>query len=590
LQTFITNSINNTLGSATSTAGGSFLTAYQTLQRQVVIVAEPVSNTLLISATPQYFNELKRIIERMDAQPPQVVIQVMIADVQLNNTEEFGIEFGLQSPVLFARGGLGTPTTTNGVTNAAVPGFNFNTTAPLGNSAIVQQQTVGFQGLSNLGVGRSSTTGAGFGGFVFSAASDSFNLLIRALKAQNRVDILSRPQVQVMDNQSGFIQVGQNFPYLSTSAVTGTGIATQNIAYEPIGVTMRVTPRVNPDGKVLMRVEPTIASVSPALVSLGNGIQQPVFNVQTVQTTVLASDGETIVLGGLITKQDQRVENGYPFLKDIPYIGALFRYRSHQVQRREVLIIMTPHIIRTEADQARILAEEAARQHWCVPDIGRIHGHGLQVIEPAMQGARAVPINPGTTNGQGVPAGPPPQTYVPGPAYIDPSPLQPNDPRLTGQGQPSYPGGTSTPIINQVNPPPMQSIPLPPASGGVPLPPGTPVGVAAPQQPNSPPVTPVAAAQPGMTSLATATPYPSYQMVMPNGQVVPTPGMPAPPPPLPATAAHGYVMVGQQQPYQPNGEGTSAAEGNTYPKDREQPRAKESRKWLRPTEWSVFGR
>src|SRR5262249_38202935 len=151
--------------------------------------------------------------------------------------------------------------------------------------------------------------------------------------------------------------------------LTGTGVAQQSIEYQPIGVTMRVTPRVNPDGKVLMRVEPQVSSVSPTPINLGNGVNAPAFNVQTVQTTVLASDGETIVLGGLISKQDQRIENGYPFLKDIPYVGALFRYRTHQIQRREVLIIMTPHIIRSEADQARILAEEAQRTHWCVPDI-----------------------------------------------------------------------------------------------------------------------------------------------------------------------------------------------------------------------------
>ena len=96
MQTFVTNALS-------VYSGGQFLTAYQQLQRNVVIVAEPVSNTLLISATPQYFGEMKRLIEKIDAQPPQVMIQVLIAEVQLNNTEEFGVEFGLQSPVLFQR-------------------------------------------------------------------------------------------------------------------------------------------------------------------------------------------------------------------------------------------------------------------------------------------------------------------------------------------------------------------------------------------------------------------------------------------------------------------------------------------------------
>ena len=262
------------------------------------------------------FVEMKRLIERLDAQPPQVVIQVLIADVQLTNNRDIGIEFGIQSPVLFNRGGL------------ASPGFNFNSTAPLGSVNASEQGNVGFQGLSNLGVGRVGSSG--FGGFVFSASSQSFNLLIRAMAAQSRVDILSRPQVQVMDNQEGFIQVGQDFPYPTNVNVTGL-TTQQGVAYRQIGVVMRVTPRITPDGKVIMRIEPQISSVSPTAVSLGNGFSAPAFNIQTVQTTVLASDGETIVLGGLITKQDNRTENGWPIFKDIPYVGALFRFRSQQI-------------------------------------------------------------------------------------------------------------------------------------------------------------------------------------------------------------------------------------------------------------------
>jgi type II secretion system protein D len=419
LTTFINSylAVYNTTGGGAGGATGSYYSTYMQIQTQIIVVAEPVSNTVLISATPTYFNEIKRIIEQLDCQPPQVVIQVLIADVQLNNAEEFGVEGGLQSPILFARGQLATPTATGttGVVNAANPGFNFNTTAPLGNSANATPAQVGFQSLSNLGVGRVGSQG--FGGFVFSAASDSFTLLIRALKAQNRVDILSRPQVMVADNQTGFVQVGANYPYLSGSNVTGTGVVTQSVLYEPIGVTMRVTPRVNPDGKVLMRVEPTVSSVATIPVNLGSGIQAPAFNVETVQTTVLASDGETIVLGGMISKQDQRLENGYPFLKDIPYLGALFRYRQHQIQRHEVLVIMTPHIVRSEAERARILAEEAAKMHWCTPDIGKIQGHGMEVIGPAMQGARPVAVPPPGSQGA-LPGQPNAGYYVPGPAYF----------------------------------------------------------------------------------------------------------------------------------------------------------------------------
>ncbi len=406
LQTFVTNSL-------TALSGTVFYTTYIQLQKNVVIVAEPVSNTLLICATPFYFQEMKRLIERIDAQPPQVVIQVLIASVQLSNDQEFGVEVGLQSPILFARGGLAAPITTGTVTSAASPGFNFNTTGtPLGQSSLNSPGAVGFQSLQNLGVGLQSPS-QGVGGFVFQASSQSFQVLVRALQAQSRIDVLSRPQVTVADNQTGYVQVGASYPYLSTSSVTGTGVATQSVAYQPIGVTMRVTPRVNPDGKVLMRVEPQVGSVTAAPISLGNGILAPEFNIQTVQTTVLASDGETIVLGGMISKQDTRSEVGIPFFKDIPYLGALFRYRQQQVIRQELLVIMTPHIIRSEVDQARILAEETARMHSCFPDYARLHGHGMEVIGPATMGAKVVPTNQLAPGGGYFPA-PAPS----GPAYF----------------------------------------------------------------------------------------------------------------------------------------------------------------------------
>jgi type II secretory pathway component GspD/PulD (secretin) len=577
--TALTSFISSSLGVLSAT---NFYSTYIQLQKNVVIVAEPVSNTVLISATPFYFMEMKRIIERIDAQPPQVVIQVLIASVQLNNDEEFGIQVGLQSPVLFARSGLATATTSGTATNAASPGFLFNSTTSspsagnLGNSSLTSPGQVGFQSLSNLGVGTTSPT-QGVGGFVFQASSQSFSLLIRALKAQGRIDVLSRPQVTVADNQTGYVQVGANYPYLSTSTVTGTGLATQSIAYNPIGVTMRVTPRVNPDGKVLMRVEPQVASVSAGPVSLGNGILAPEFNISTVQTTVLASDGETIILGGLVSKQDTRSEVGIPFMKDIPYVGALFRYRQHTVARQEVIVIMTPHIVRSEADQARILAEEVARMHSCIPDYARIHGHGMEVIGPATLGARVVPTNPLAPGGGYFNAQPPsnaaPQ-YGPantsGPAYFgdiqresipaDPIPgtVRPGGISLVPQqqyyqapnGQPIYsnagplPGSNGQPqfipgmVQVQGNPPlfnpstaqPPLAAPYVPVSQpgaatqpnlvpGVPMPPGTPTTSAPPGASrdwlNSPVATPsLASASPAQVPVNT----PRYQPVTPVTQ------------------------------------------------------------------------
>jgi type II secretory pathway component GspD/PulD (secretin) len=551
--------------------GAQFNSAYQQLQRNVVVVAEPVSNTVLISATPEYYGEIRRIIEKIDSQPPQVVIQVTIAEVQLNNTEEAGVETGIQSPVLFTRG------ITGGLPNTNV-GFNFNNvTQPLANANLGSAETVGFQGLGNLGVGRSSLT-QGVGGFVFSASSDTFSLLVRALKAQGRVDVLSRPQIQVADNQIGYVNVGQNFPVATASTITN-GLAQQGIEYRDIGITLRVTPRINPDGKVLMRVEPSVSSVQPGTVSVG-GIQAAVFNQQVLQTTVLASDGETIVLGGLINKQEARNETGIPYMKDIPYVGALFRYRTHTIARREILIIMTPHIVRSEIDQARILAEESAKMRWCLPEVLNAHSHGGEVMEPASRGARPVPV--------GGPQGP---NFVPGPAYFgninesaplntapvyQPAPMQPGfaQPGMLQPGtpQPAYIPPSAQPGAMQPNMPPMGAAVLPamPTQPFVPMPgqpavpgasfqpqpqlqplPGVPTTAAPQMWPNQPGnnLIPVGGTQPLFGTPNTLQPATTLQPTAPANPVPaytmqPAPGTQPAMPPATAIPAPGYPMTG----------------------------------------------
>src|SRR5262249_52551382 len=235
---------------------GAELATYQQIEKQVIVVPEPITNKLLISTTTESYRDVLRIIEELDAQAPMVVIQVLIAEVDLSGTEEFGIEFGLQSPVLFQRG------TTGGVTlNGTAPlgtqnvlgqdSFNFNLPpggpqVPLGNSNLIGPATIGVESPTNLGTGRVSPN-SGIGGFVFSAANESFNLLIRALKQQGRVDILSRPQVMTLDNQEANIQVGQQVPALLGTTLAATGLSQQNITYIPTGVNLRVTAKISPD-------------------------------------------------------------------------------------------------------------------------------------------------------------------------------------------------------------------------------------------------------------------------------------------------------------------------------------------------------
>ena len=244
---------------------------FEQIEREVIVVPEPIRNNLIISATPRYYDDILTLIKELDSQPPQVMIQVLIAEVKLGELDEFGVELGLQDSVLFDRSLLGdifttvntlqqsTPagiiTSTEEFIRAATntPGFNFNN-VPLGNSgsrdALAGSNTVGGQGLSSFSLGRVNNE-LGFGGLVLSASSDSVSLLIRALQESNRIQILSRPQIRTLDNQSAFIQVGQRVPRIIGSTINQIG-QQNTVALENVGLILGVTPRISPDGTVVM--------------------------------------------------------------------------------------------------------------------------------------------------------------------------------------------------------------------------------------------------------------------------------------------------------------------------------------------------
>lgn len=374
---------------------------YQQLEQEVIIVPEPVGNRLILSATNRYFDEISQLIQKLDEAPPQVMIQVLIAEVTLNNADEFGIELGIQDSVLFDRSLLGdllttvnttTTSTQNGVVTVTeevvqsatnIPGFNFNSTSDLGNSgsdaSLATSGSVGGQGISNFSVGRVNSE-LGFGGLVLSASSRNVSALLRALQESRRLEILSRPQIRSLDNQPAYIQVGQRVPRIIGSTVNQNG-QTNTVALENVGLIMGVTPRISPDGTVVMEVDAEKSQLGPesegipvSVSSDGTIIRSPRIDTTTAQTTVSAASGETIVLGGLITKSTQEVHRKVPWLGDVPIVRNLFRFDSNIGKRTELVIILTPHVIRSSLDSDRIREIELARMSWCAADVYEIHG------------------------------------------------------------------------------------------------------------------------------------------------------------------------------------------------------------------------
>jgi len=370
------------------------------LRQEVIIAPDNNSNSLIVSAAPEYFSEISQIINELDANPPQVIIQALLVEVQLDNTDEFGVELGFQDPTLFSRSILNSAadivTTTNvqpsGIAGTSVqqtnvisqsgtPGFNFNnTSAPLGNNTSnnVNRTTVASQGISNFSLGRQNSD-LGFGGFVFSAQSDAVSVLVRALAARRTVHVLSRPQIRTTHNNVASIQVGQQVPVVNGVSVTDNFV-TPNIEQQDVGIILRVTPRVTPDGTISMEVYAEKSSLSPGGVPVftdvttGNVVESVIIDSAIADTTVSVPNGQTIVIGGMITKSDETLERKVPWLGDLPLIGKAFRYDGTNTARSELLIFLTPRIIYSDADSELIKQVEAERLHFVESEAEEIHG------------------------------------------------------------------------------------------------------------------------------------------------------------------------------------------------------------------------
>lgn len=431
--------------------------SFQQVAREVIVVPEAFSNSLIITATPRYFKEIVKIVEELDARPPMVSIQVLIADVKLGKIEELGFEFGLQDSLLFDRS-----TVSSGTLD---PGFNFNNNG-LGNAStaasLATAKAVGTQGLSDLGLGRTNSS-LGYGGFVFSAASESVNVLIRALQQDDRMEVLARPHVMTMDNQPAFIQVGQRVPYITSTQVTNQGTV-NSITLQNTGVILNVVPRISPDGMVVMYVQAERSEVGneadgiPISINQnGDVIRAPRIDTQTAQTTVSARSGQTIVLGGLIQKRTTVISRRVPILGDIPVVGTLFRYDSFDGDRSELMIVLTPTVVDSDQDVERVREQEMSRMSWCLADVAQIYGtSALAGVDHSIPEGEILEIRPDQNPTGQIPMGIPGSEMIPPPTIqqqsFPPMSSQPVDIPAMGSGVMPQPQMTVPVYVEPIDP------------------------------------------------------------------------------------------------------------------------------------------
>ncbi len=362
---------------------------YQLFDSQVIVVPEGNTNSVIISATPKYLEEVSALIKSFDSEPAEVNIQVLIAEVALTDDEEFGFEAGLQDSIAFDRSIV--TSVTNGVNSATgSPGYNIISSNNKGANylATADPSTLAGTAISTLGMGRTSSD-LGYGGLVLSASSNSVELVLRALREKNRIQILSRPQVQAMDNQQAFILIGQRVPRIS-GATTSSYSVTSNVTEANVGLILLVTPRISKDGRVIMEIgaeKSSLGSDSDAIPVYTSGdqvIKSPTIDTTQVMTAVSAVDGETVMLGGLISNTKVKTSHGVPYLSDIPVVGWLFRFDKNSEERKELIIVMTPRVIRGRSDSEKIKRIEASKMSWCLADAMSINGN-MGLYDPLAQ-------------------------------------------------------------------------------------------------------------------------------------------------------------------------------------------------------------
>jgi type II secretion system protein D len=302
-------------------------------EREITVIPNEDANRILIDVDPRFKDTVMQVIQDLDEPPPQVVIQVLILEVTMDNELDLGVEFAFQD-LQWSKAGPGDTTTFD------------------------------YVGGTDLGA-----AGSGLGGFTFTISGADFNFLFRTLQNEGSLRVLSRPQITAMDNQEARIDIVDDVPYVSSTQTSSTGQISTGVSRADIGITLEVTPQINPDGFVRMEVRQEASQQTGSTVDVGQGVTSPVFFRREAETTITVRDNETVVLGGLITSTMDNREQKVPIIGDIPGLGMLFRNQNDQFRRTELLIVLTPHVVRTVDDMRRISVIERDRLETISQDV-----------------------------------------------------------------------------------------------------------------------------------------------------------------------------------------------------------------------------
>jgi general secretion pathway protein D len=293
-----------------SSAGQLGLSQNTAKQGDLRIVANNDSNSLLVLATPAEFSVIEAALLRLDAPSRQVLIEASLAEVTLNDELRYGVQWnynGKKGPITLSDSATG---------------------------AISQS----FPGLSYLFTG-----------------STNISAVLNALETVTTVRVISSPKLVTLNNHEAQLQVGDEVPIATQSAVSVVNPdapIVNSVQMQDTGVILSVTPRVNKNGLVEMDITQEVSNSVPTTTS---GIDSPTIQQRKLSTTVVVKNGDTIALGGLITESKSKTKSGVPYLQKIPFLGALFRDTDNQTMRTELILLITPRVMRDDNEFQNVM-------------------------------------------------------------------------------------------------------------------------------------------------------------------------------------------------------------------------------------------
>ncbi|MBL9002048.1 MAG: hypothetical protein JNK25_13025 [Phycisphaerae bacterium] len=288
------------------------------LEQEVTIVGDEKSNKLVISTSPRYMQTVISIVNELDTPPPQVMIQVLLAEVTVDSSEQWGMDF---------------------------------TVGPFGGDGT----KIGF-----LGGGSGVATALGVPNL--SVSSADFGILIRSLEAQGKLEILSNPQVTVNNNQPAKINVGEEIGIAGDTQFNNFGNLISSVERIPVGIIMNVTPSISDDGFVRMDINPEISQLTNKTTQINRDQTAPIIARRSVDTVVTVKDGQSVVIGGLIQTTQEERRTKMPIIGDIPVLGLPFTTKQQEAKKTELLVIVTPRVIPNLPGTVHGMVEEVTQQ------------------------------------------------------------------------------------------------------------------------------------------------------------------------------------------------------------------------------------